>query len=177
MILASSNVGEVVLDPFFGTGTTGAVARRLHRKWIGIEMDAQYIALAQERIAAVEPVSFDPDLFITPDPRKRPRLPFGELVVHELLAPGQQLYFEARDVHIARILADGALAYNGMRGSIHQVARHIRGTPGNGWQLWHYQEPESGARQPIDVLREQLPRAAGRFRVVISPKPSNLKRA
>jgi modification methylase len=156
VILASSNVGEVVLDPFFGTGTTGAVARRLHRKWIGIEMDAQYIALAQERIAAVEPVSFDPDLFITPDPRKRPRLPFGELVVHELLAPGQQLYFEARDVHIARILADGALAYNGMRGSIHQVARHIRGTPGNGWQLWHYQEPESGALQPIDVLREQL---------------------
>ncbi len=158
VILSSTDTGDVVLDPFFGTGTTGAVARRLHRRWIGIEQEARYVELARSRIARVEPVDFDPDLFVTPDPRRHPRLPFGELVTNNLLVPGQTLYFDAQEEQTARVLADGALEYNGERGSIHQVARRIRGGPVNGWQLWYYADPEDEALRPIDHLR-QLVRA------------------
>jgi modification methylase len=161
VIQASSQPGDVVLDPFFGTGTTGAAARRLHRRWIGIEREPSYVALARQRIAAVEPVEYDPALFVTPDPRKRPRVPFGVLLEHDLLEVGQRLYFDRQDEHAARVLADGALEYRGRRGSIHQLARHIRQAPCNGWQHWFYRDGASGDLQPIDRLREIVRGAGG----------------
>ena len=156
VVAASSNPGDAVLDPFFGTGTTGAVAKALHRHWIGIEREARYVELARERIQAVVPGDYEPAVFETPDPRKRKRVPFGLLVEHGLLAPGQALYFGKRGEVQARVLADGSIEYNGQRGSIHQVARSIRQTPCNGWELWHYQDPENGKRRPIDHLRKIL---------------------
>ena len=154
VILACSNPGDVVLDPFFGTGTTGAVARRLHRHWIGIESQADYVALARKRIASVEPLDFEAELFETPDPRKAPRVPSGDLLAHNLLQPGTRLYYAGDRGKAARVLADGALEMEGQRGSIHQLARHIQGAPSNGWKQWYYQDPESGDLQPIDHLRQ-----------------------
>jgi modification methylase len=156
IVLSSTNPGDVVLDPFFGTGTTGAVAKRLQRHWIGIEREARYVELAAQRIAAVPTGDLDPAVFNTPNPRKRPRLPFGQLLQHGLLQPGQTLYFTKKGPRTARVLADGTLEYNGRRGSIHQVARSIKGAPCNGWEQWYYLDPHSGERRPIDHLRRTL---------------------
>ena len=165
VILSSSSPGDVVLDPFFGTGTTGVVAKRLHRHWIGIEREAAYVALAQQRIEQTPQVPYEADLFQTPNPRKRRRVPFGHLVEAGLLLPGQKLYFEKEGQHPARVLADGAIEYNGQRGSIHQIARQIRNAPCNGWDLWRYEDPQSGEWLPIDhlrkVFREQKPSSTG----------------
>jgi site-specific DNA-methyltransferase (adenine-specific) len=156
ILQASSQPGDVVLDPFFGTGTTGAVARRLHRHWIGIETDAEYVRLARRRIAAISPSEYDSQVFESPNPRRRPRLPFGSLLEAGLLTPGQELYFGKTGEQTARILADGAIEYNGQRGSIHAIARLLRQGPSNGWDLWYYQEAAGGELRPIDVLRQQL---------------------
>ena len=158
VILASSNPGDVVLDPFFGTGTTGAVARRLHRRWIGIEQEPRYVELARRRIAAVQPACDDEDLYRTSNPRRRKRIPFGMLLEYGLLEPGQTLYFGKRGERSARVQADGAIEYNGRSGSIHQIARQIRQAPCNGWDLWFYHDPESGERHPIDRLRRKVRR-------------------
>jgi modification methylase len=139
VILSSSNPGDVVLDPFFGSGTTGAVAKRLHRRWIGIER---------------EQGSYSPAIFLTPNPRKRRRVPFGWLVEHGLLQVGQELSFGKNGAERALVLADGAIEYNGQRGSIHQIARQIRQGPCNGWDLWYYLDEETGERHPIDALRQ-----------------------
>jgi site-specific DNA-methyltransferase (adenine-specific) len=156
ILQASTLPGDVVLDPFFGTGTTGAVARRLHRHWIGIESDADYVRLARRRISAISPSTYEPQIFESPNPRRRPRLPFGSLLEAGLLTPGQDLYFGKTGEQTARILADGAIEYNGQRGSIHAIARLLRQGPCNGWDLWYYQEAAGGERRPIDVLRQQL---------------------
>lgn len=156
LISTTSNPDDVILDPFFGTGTTGVVARRLHRHWIGIEQDAHYAALAQQRIAAVPQNDFQAEFFETPDPRLRRRIPFGLLVEHGKLKPGQELYFDKSGEHRAYVLADGAVEYNGKRSSIHQAARQIRKGPANGWDLWYYQDSETGERHSIDLLRQEL---------------------
>ncbi len=156
VILASTDPGDVVLDPFFGTGTTGAMAKRLHRKWIGIEREARYVELAEQRIAALQPAEFDSEIFTTPNPRKQIRIPFGKLLEHGMLQPGQTLYFTKGGDHTARVLVDGDLEYNGRRGSIHQVAKSIKQAPCNGWEQWYYLDPESGERQPINQLRKTL---------------------
>ncbi len=155
VISASSNPGDIVLDPFFGTGTTGAVARRLHRHFIGIEVDRFYAQLATQRIATVAQEPFKPDLFETPNPRREKRIPFGNLLEHGLLEPGQTLYFGNQEGITAKVLADGHLIFNGQRGSIHQIARYIREGPANGWQFWHYLNPETGQKEPIDYLRKR----------------------
>ncbi len=154
VILSSTNPGDVVLDPFFGTGTTGVVARRLHRHWIGIEREADYVELARQRIEAVPQVPYSDDIFVTPNPRKRRRVPFGLLLEQALLQPGQLLYFGKNGQDEARVLADGAIEYNGQRGSIHQIARQIRQAPCNGWDVWYYSDPQTGERRPIDHLRQ-----------------------
>ncbi len=154
VILASSNPDDVVLDPFFGTGTTGAVARKLHRRFIGIEVDEKYARLAEKRIHEVTQLEFDPPIFVTPNPRHRKRIPFGRLVEEGLLDPGQILYFGANGEQTARVMADGQLAFNGHRGSIHQIAKEIRSGPGNGWKLWYFFNEETRQREPIDKLRE-----------------------
>ncbi|NMD31284.1 MAG: site-specific DNA-methyltransferase, partial [Chloroflexi bacterium] len=147
--------GDVVLDPFFGTGTTGAAARQLGRHWIGIEQDPGYIRLAEERIAAL-PESPPADVLHVPNPRREPRLPFGLLLENGLLQPGDVLTFGLDGQRTATVLADGCLLYEGERGSIHEIARRIQPGPVNGWNLWHYTDPQTGIRQPIDALRRKL---------------------
>lgn len=156
VLLSSSRPGDVVLDPFFGTGTTGAVAKRLHRSWIGIEREKSYAKLARRRIDEIEPVSFEAELFDPAEPRQQERIPFGHLLEAGLLEPGQRLYFGEHGQESARVLADGSLKLNGFRGSIHQVAKELLEAPANGWQHWYYVDPESGQRRPIDSLRQIL---------------------
>ncbi|HEX6287963.1 MAG TPA: DNA methyltransferase [Herpetosiphonaceae bacterium] len=158
VILASSNPGDVVLDPFFGTGTTGAVAKRLNRHFIGIEREARYIAVARERIAAVQPATSDAEVYGQyATSRSAPRLPFSALLACGLLQPGQMLYFDRRSDLMATILADGTLrAADGTRGSIHKLGAHLaQAIACNGWTHWYYQD-QTGAYIAIDVLREQL---------------------
>lgn len=155
VILSSSQPGDVVLDPFFGSGTTGAVAKKLGRQWIGIERDSAYVAVAQARIDAIPAPLPDADLYRTPDPRKEPRLPFGALLENGLLTPGQTLYFNGKDATTAVVLANGHIRSGEHTGSIHQVGRALTGAPCNGWAHWHYAD-EHGQRQPIDVLRATL---------------------
>lgn len=156
ILLASSQPGDVVLDPFFGTGTTGAVAKRLHRNWIGIEQDKGYAKLAQHRIDEIEPVSYEPELFESAEPRREPRIPFGNLLEAGLLEPGQRLYLGEHGRVSARVLSDGSLKFNGRRGSIHQAAKEILDAPANGWEHWYYLDPLTGRRRPIDDLRQTL---------------------
>ena len=154
VIAGSTRAGDVVLDPFFGTGTTGVVARKLRRRWIGIERDAGYVEIAQTRIEAAAPASDDADVYVSSNKPKLPRVPFVTLVESGLLAPGQQLHFGHGD-HVATVTADGALLCEGERGSIHKIGTRLQGAPCNGWEHWHYYDPETGAWQPIDRLRQQ----------------------
>ncbi|MEX1247419.1 MAG: site-specific DNA-methyltransferase [Anaerolineales bacterium] len=156
VLLASSQPGDLVLDPFFGTGTTGTVAKRMHRHWIGIERDKTYARLARKRIDQTEPVAYEAELFEPQEPRRAPRIPFGNLLEAGLLEPGQRLYLGERSKLSARILADGSLKVNGVRGSIHEVAKHLLDAPANGWQHWYYLDPDSGQRRPIDALRNLI---------------------
>lgn len=152
IVMASSNPGEVVLDPFFGTGTTGAVAKKLGRNWIGIERDKKYIRIAQKRIDAIQ--SADEEA-LKVERRKPARVPFGALLENGLLQPGQTLYF-VKDSVRAKILSNGHLRCGQLTGSIHGVARALMGNaPANGWDLWFYKD-ETGAKKAIDELRKQL---------------------
>lgn len=153
VILAATNPGDVILDPFIGSGTTGAVARRLRRDFIGIERDRDYARIARERIGQVEPVS-DPDLVITPSKRKEPRIPFGWLIERGLLNAGDLLESPCRRF-TARIRADGTVISSDHRGSIHQVGAAVQGAPScNGWTYWCVRL--GGKAVPIDVMRQQL---------------------
>ncbi|MQX35315.1 site-specific DNA-methyltransferase [Roseospira navarrensis] len=157
IILASSNPGDVILDPFLGSGTTAAVAKRLGRRWIGIEQDPDYIAAARARIAAVTPVD-DPTLVTTPRKRSEPRIPFGTVVERGLLPPGTVLS-DAAGRWSARVRADGTLISADHRGSIHQVGAAVQGAPAcNGWTFWHMRTQDTDAERlvPIDLLRQRL---------------------
>lgn len=157
VILATSNPGDLVLDPFFGTGTTGAVAKRLHRNWIGIERESKYIQVAQARIEAVRAEPFNTTAFDVRDKKRLAvRVPFAMLVEAGMLSPGQTLYFRKKGGLTAKIKPDGNLVHNGSEGSIHQIARElVGGSPCNGWDLWHYIDA-SGKLEPIDKLRESF---------------------
>ena len=154
VIMAATRPGEIVLDPFFGTGTTGAVAKRLGRRWIGIERDAGYARIAAERIDKVIAAA-DSKLLDSPARREQPRIPFGWLIERGLLEPGTVLTsFNRR--WTAKVRADGTLATADFRGSIHQTGAHVQGLPAcNGWQFWCFDTGE-GKLQPIDLLRERL---------------------
>jgi modification methylase len=142
-----------VLDPFFGTGTTGAVARRLGRHWIGIERDPDYARLARERIEAVEPLPLE-DLATTPEKSDLTRIPFGTLIERGLLQPGEIL-FDARRRWTAKIRPDGTVISADAKGSIHQVAAEVQGAPAcNGWDFWYVER--KGAPMLIDALRQQI---------------------
>ena len=156
VISASTNPGDVILDPFFGTGTTGAVAKRLHRRWIGIERNPHYAELARQRIDGQLQTEFNPPLFVSPSPRQEPRIAFGALLENGLLEPGQTLYFGPAEAVKARVLADGSLEFEGQRGSIHQIARLIRRGPCNGWEAWYYRDPLTDQFHVIDSLRQQF---------------------
>ncbi len=153
VLLASSDPGHVVLDPFFGSGTTGAVAKKMRRHFIGIERDPTYAAIARSRIEGIAPLDGD-SLEIARSKRKEARVPFGALLERGLLTPGDQL-FSPDDRHAAKIRIDGTLAANETIGSIHKVAAAVAGAEAmNGWTYWRYQEGPQ--RQPIDVLRARI---------------------
>ena len=153
VLLASSNPGDLVLDPFFGTGTTGAVAKRLGRDFIGIDADPGYVDLAAKRIAAVQPLDQE-DLAVTPSKRSLPRIPFGWLVERGMLRPGAQLY-DARRRYVASVRADGSVVADRTRGSIHQVGAAVQGASAcNGWTFWCFED--KGQLVPIDMLRQKL---------------------
>ncbi len=153
VLVASSNPGDVVLDPFFGTGTTGAVAKRLGRRFVGIEREPDYIAAAEARIAAVGALDSEATT-VTTAKRAEPRVPFGQLVERGMLNPGELLY-SMNGRHQAKIRADGTLIAHNVRGSIHQVGAALEGAPScNGWTYWHFSH--KGASIPIDVLRQQI---------------------
>jgi modification methylase len=153
VLVASTRPGDVVLDPFFGTGTTGAVARRLGRRFVGIEREPAYIAAAARRIAAVRPLDAEAAAVTSPK-RAEPRVAFGQLVERGLLAAGETLV-SLNGRHTARIRADGTLIAAEARGSIHQVGAALEGAPScNGWTYWHFEK--RGVRRPIDYYRQQI---------------------
>ena len=154
VIMSSTKVGDVVLDPFFGTGTTGAVAKKLGRHYIGIEKEAAYVKAAEERIELVEPVK---DLhcleYLTK--KKMPRVPFGNVVERGLLSAGDILYSASRK-HCAVVRSDGTLKSENAEGSIHQVGAAAEGSPAcNGWTYWYYEDAKKELVS-IDSLREVL---------------------
>ena len=156
-LMAASNPGDTILDPFFGTGTTGAVARRLGRHFVGLERDRTYAALARKRVAEVTPLAAE-DVTPTVGKRQEPRIPFGVLIEAGLLRPGTVLSDLSGRLR-ARVRADGTLsaanARGEHRGSIHQVGAAVQGAPAcNGWTFWHFEG--EGGRRPIDHLRQQV---------------------
>lgn len=155
VITSSTTPGDIVLDPFFGTGTTGAVAKKLHRRWIGIEQNPLYVEAARNRIETIDVQPYDAKLYKMEDRRKRPRVPFGMLLELELLDIGQLLYFGKQGTISATILASGKLKYDGKTGSIHQLARDLKNAPCNGWTHWYF-ENRQGEREVIDILRDQV---------------------
>ncbi|MEM9797700.1 MAG: site-specific DNA-methyltransferase [Pseudomonadota bacterium] len=153
VLLGTTKPGDVVLDPFFGTGTTGAVAKMLGRHYIGIEREAEYRAMAEARIARIR--AFEAaSLAVTTSKRAAPRVPFGQLVERGMLRPGEELE-SGNGRHRARVRADGTLANKSVSGSIHQVGAACESAPScNGWTYWHFKR--DGKRVPIDALRQQI---------------------
>ena len=153
VLLSSTNPGDVVLDPFFGTGTTGAVARQLGRHFIGIEREPKYAAAALERIDNVEPLSQDA-LKTTVGKRAEPRIPFGTLIERGLVKAGEKLFDHTQRI-AANVRIDGSIASKNESGSIHKVGAHVQGAEAcNGWTYWHIRR---GANLvPIDLLRQQV---------------------
>src|SRR6202047_464023 len=153
VILSSSRPDEVVLDPFCGTGTTGAVAKRLGRRFIGIERDEAYRAAAERRIAAIEPLPAA-SLASFQTARDAPRVPFSTLIERGMIAPGADL-FDAKRRHKALVRADGAIALGDAVGSIHRIGALAQGLEAcNGWTFWHVER--KGALTLIDAWRAQV---------------------
>ncbi len=153
VLLSSTNPGDLVLDPFFGTGTTGAVAKKLGRHFIGIERDEDYIKIAEERIASIDTAPLTSIELV--ERRRQPRVPFGALLETGLIQPGQKLYFIKHGI-TATILADGHIRCGELNGSIHGIARSLfNGSPANGWDCW-FIEDKNGNKVPIEQIRQQI---------------------
>ncbi len=156
VLLATTKPGDVVLDPFFGTGTTGAAAKALGRRFIGIERDPDYVAAARSRIASVKPITADAAAPIV-SKRTEPRVPFGMVLERGMLRPGDAL-FDAKAKIEAKVMADASLLWDGVRGSIHAVGAKAQGRGAcNGWTFWHFEKPKTGLA-PIDLLRAEVRR-------------------
>lgn len=155
VLMSSTNPGDVVLDPFFGTGTTGAVAKKLGRHFIGIEREEAYIKAAQARLDLIQPAA-DVNLLMPTCKKAEPRIPFGSVIEHGLLKPGEAL-FDAKRKFVATVKADGSLTTSSVKGSIHQVGAQLQGLPScNGWTFWHFEDKRKKELQSIDNLRQQL---------------------
>ncbi len=159
VLLASTERGDIVLDPFFGSGTTGAVAKYLGRHFIGIDADADYVKAARARIEAIQPRE-DELLAITPSKRAQPRVPFGSLVENGMIKPGTNLFDQARRYQ-ARVRADGSLfikqGREAMSGSIHKMGAYVQGAQAcNGWTFWHMADGDELV--PIDDYRSKIRR-------------------
>ena len=153
VLVGSTNPGDVILDPFFGTGTTGAVSKMLGRNFIGIEREEAYRKVAEKRISKVR--KYDSEaLVVTTGKRAEPRVPFGQLVERGMLRPGEEL-LSLNGRYKAKVRADGTLVGADIKGSIHQVGAKLEGAPScNGWTYWGYKR--DGKTVPIDMLRQQI---------------------
>lgn len=153
VLLSSTDVEDTILDPFFGTGTTGAVAKKLGRNYIGIEREDEYIKVAEKRLKGITKGE-SAELLKTPEKRKQPRIPFGQLLEEGLLEPGAILVDHSRK-HRAKVHADGNLISGDKRGSIHKLGASLQDAPScNGWTYWHYKD--GNKTRPIDDLRQEL---------------------
>jgi modification methylase len=153
VLVAASNSGDLVLDPFFGSGTTGAVARRLRRSFIGIERDPAYAAAARARIDSVQPLA-EEVVAIAPTRRSEPRVAFASVVEAGLVGAGEHVVDILRR-HAALVRADGALAAGPAVGSIHKIGALVQGLPAcNGWTFWHVER--AGRLMPIDDFRHNM---------------------
>jgi len=153
VLVGSTNPGDVILDPFFGTGTTGAVAKMLGRNFIGIEREEAYRKVAEKRISKVRKYD-SAALAVTTGKRAEPRVPFGQLVERGMLRPGEEL-LSLNGRYKAKVRADGTLVGADIKGSIHQVGAKLEGAPScNGWTYWGYKR--DGKTVPIDMLRQQI---------------------
>ena len=154
VILASTQRGDVILDPFLGSGTTAAVAKRLGRHYIGIERDPTYAAAAERRLERIQPLS-DEMIAATPTRKEQPRIPFGSLVERGLVAPGDVLVDRHRRWS-ASVLADGTITCGTARGSIHGVGAAVQEAPScNGWTFWHLVQA-GGKLKLLDAFRGEL---------------------
>ncbi|MEO1704236.1 MAG: site-specific DNA-methyltransferase [Pseudomonadota bacterium] len=152
VIIGTTNEGDVILDPFFGTGTTGAVAKMLGRNWIGIEREEDYREIAARRIGDVRKIEAEA-LRVTTSKRAEPRVPFGQLVERGMLRPGEVLTGPRGQT--AKVRADGTLVSGKLAGSIHQVGAKLEGAPScNGWVYWNF--ARDGKSVSIDILRQQI---------------------
>ncbi|MDY7098440.1 MAG: site-specific DNA-methyltransferase [Pseudomonadota bacterium] len=151
VLLATTETGDVVLDPFFGTGTTGAVAKRLGREWIGCERESFYRGVAEKRIEKELPL--DESALKTMQSKKAaPRVAFGTLVENALIPPGTRV-FDKKRRWIATVRADGSLEIDGKMGSIHGLGKELQNAPScNGWTFWHYEK--GGEVLPVDAARQ-----------------------
>jgi modification methylase len=153
VILASSRPGDLVIDPFCGTGTTGAVAKRLGRRFFGTERDAAYADAARARIAAIEPLP-EPSLAPFQTAREAPRVPFAALIERGMIAPGANLT-DAKRRYTALVRADGAVSIGEAVGSIHRIGALAQGLEAcNGWAFWHIETPKGLVS--IDALRGEF---------------------
>mgnify|MGYP002654377563 CR=1 FL=1 len=151
VLLATTEKGDVVLDPFFGTGTTGAVAKRLGRQWIGCEREDFYRGVAEKRIAKELPLD-ESALTIMHSARTAPKVAFGAVVEAGLIPPGSTL-FDKKRRWMATVRTDGSLECGGKTGSIHGLGKDLQDAPScNGWSFWHYED--GGDVQPIDAARQ-----------------------
>jgi len=150
IILSSTKIGDIVLDPFLGSGTTAAVAKKYNRNWIGIEKEENYTLEAKKRIDNIEKLD-NIDLQTLTSKKHEPRVPFGSLIENGLLSPGETL-FDGRKRWFAKVRVDGSLISKDTKGSIHSVGAEVQGLPAcNGWTFWHTEF--KGTVVPIDTLR------------------------
>ena len=154
VVLATTKPGDLVLDPFFGTGTTGAAAKRLGRHYLGIERDKGYLSAARARLKDVQPAAAE-DLMVTKSKKEEPRVPFGQILEAGYVRPGDFLVSPDRR-HRARVRADGSLAYGEMTGSIHRVGAYVANAQAcNGWTFWHLETQDQGLKS-IDLFRKEV---------------------
>ncbi len=157
VILSSTKVGDTILDPFSGSGTTASVAKKLNRKFIGIEKDINYVMLSKKRLNSVS--SYDSEtLNLTESKKSKPRIPFGQIIERGLLKPGT-IIFDSKKKYFAKIRADGSLTTLSLNdpisGSIHKVGASVLGMPScNGWDFWHYYNEKKVVS--LDYFREKL---------------------
>jgi modification methylase len=151
VLLACTHPGDIVLDPFFGTGTTGAVAQRLGRNWIGIERESRYVEVARARIDSTLALD-ESAMKVMASRATQPKVPFGVLVESGLIVPGT-LLTDAKKRWSARVLADASVEHGHQQGSIHKIGAAVQGAPAcNGWTFWHVDK--DGILLPLDALRQ-----------------------
>jgi len=153
VLLASTNKGDLIFDPFLGTGTTAVVAKKLGRNYFGIEKEKKYFNAIKQRLESTPKIE-DDYLDVIKNNKSKPRIPFGSLVELGIIKPGMNIFDQKKKIN-AKIMADGSIKHQKLEGSIHKIAAKIIGADScNGWTYWHYDL--SGSMVPIDNLRQKL---------------------